>query len=124
MPKYEVAAKLLGKIKDPEFKPKINKDALIQLVSLSFNFTSFKMSNKFDEPANALFSSSPPEIYIQCSEEISTYNMIHPPRIWLLRKVGNTFVITHHYKNDMLAELNEVNRKIKFAVEDEVKKTM
>ena len=46
LPKNEVVAEVI-RIKEPELKPNVNKDALIQLVSLSVKFMSFKISNKF-----------------------------------------------------------------------------
>ena len=49
--------------------------------------------------------------------------MIHPPRMWL-HKVDNTFVITHHDKNNMLAVLGRVNKKIKSTVEEVVNEAM
>ena len=113
LPKNKVEAKVIRRIKEPELKPKINKDLLIQLLSLFVKLLIFKMSNKFDQQADGLFiglPSSPSfgEIYIQRCEKISVYNMIHHPRIWLC-KFDDTFVITHHEKNDIPVELNKIN---------------
>ena len=43
--------------------------------------------------------------------------MIHAPRLrsW---NVDSTFVISHHYKNDRLVELNKINGNIKGAATD------
>ena len=84
--KNEIVAELIRRIEDPEFKPNINKDLLIQLVSLFIKFMSFKINSKFYQQANSLFIGSPStpfsaEICIQRCEEISIYNMIHAPKI-------------------------------------------
>ena len=83
--KNEVLAEAIRGIKRPEFKPNTNKDT----------------------------------IYIECYEDISVYNMIgnmfyntliqyYSNMIYnKLRKVEDTFVITHHDRNNMLAELNK-----------------
>lgn len=47
LPKNEVAAEVMKRIKERKLKPNINKNALIQLTTLSVLFMSFKMSNKF-----------------------------------------------------------------------------
>ena len=58
LPKNEVVAEVI-RIKEPELKPNVNKDALIQLVSLSVKFMSFKISNKFYWQTDGLFIDSP-----------------------------------------------------------------
>ena len=63
---------------------------------------SFKISNKFYQQVDHLFSGSRSslcfsEICIQRCEEISIYNMIHNPRAFL-RKVDDVFIITQQDK--------------------------
>ena len=39
-----------------------------------------------------------------------------------LRKAGYTFIITHHDRNNMLADLNKINGTNRFKVEEDVNK--
>lgn len=49
--------------------------------------------------------------------------MILAPSIWL-HKVDDAFAITHHDKNDMLANLTKINGNIKLTIEEDVNNTM
>ena len=71
------------------------------------------MRNNFYQLADGLLigSSSSPcfnDTYIRHYEKISIHVM-HTPRIWL-STVGDTFVIIHHDKNNILAKL-KINQK-------------
>ena len=119
---------LIRRIEEAGFKPNINNNLLIQLVSLSGKVMTFKINNKFYQQADGLFigSLSSPcfaEICIQRCEEISVYNMIHALGIWLF-KADYTFVITKQNKNNIPAELNKINGNSKFTVEEKGNKAM
>ena len=79
------------------------------------------MSCKFYQQADGFFPDSLSlfcfvEIYIQRCEEISIYNTTHGRRKWL-RKIDDSFAITHHDKNNIFLELNKIAGNIKFTVE-------
>ena len=64
-------AKVIRTIKEPEFKPNINKDTLIQLVRLSVEFMSFEMTSTFYQQAHVCFIGSP---LSPCLAEISIHH--------------------------------------------------
>ena len=124
----DVVQEAIRRVNTNEFKPNIPKETLIRLIFLSTKFMTFKINNKIYEQAEGLFIGSPAspclaEIYIQRLEEISIYKMIHAPRIWL-RKVDDTFAITHHSSDIILNELNKINENISFTAEEEKEEKM
>ena len=98
LPKQDVITEVVGRINDENFKPSMNKKALIELVTISVEFMSFSCNGHDFDQKDGLFIGSPTtpafaELYIQRVEEIHVYRMIHTSRLWL-RKVEDTFVIT------------------------------
>ena len=51
------------------------------------------------------------ELYVQRTEEINVYRLIHTPYLWLI-KTDDTFLITKYRKIDELDELNKFSRKV------------
>ena len=51
------------------------------------------------------------ELYVQRTEEINVYRLIHAPYLWLI-KTDDTFLITKYRKIDELDELNKFSRKV------------
>ena len=121
LPKENVIMEVKRRIDSEDFITNCNKEALKQLAVLSVQFMSFKVDDSYYRQNDGLFIGSPAspafaELFIQRIEEVSVYNMVYAPRIWL-RKVDDTIVISHHNVEDMLKELNQINKKIKFTVE-------
>ena len=121
LPKQDVIAEVIRRINNENFKPSMNKEALIELVIISVEFMSFSCNNQYYDQKDGLFIGSPTspafaELYVQRVEEIHVYRMIHAPRIWF-RKVDDTFVITKYDKIETINELNSFNNKIKFTYE-------
>ena len=128
LPKADVIQEVIRRIKNDDFNPKINKEALIKLAKLSLNYMTFTINGKFYEQAEGLFIGSPSspcfaEIFIQRVEELHIYNMINAPRIWL-RKVDDTFTISSHPIDETLKELNNIHSKINFTAEEETNNTL
>ena len=124
LPKQDVITEVIRRINNENFKPKMNKEALIELVSISVEFMSFSCNSQYYDQKDGLFIGSPTspayaELYVQRVEEIHVYRMIHAPKLWV-RKVDDTFVITKYDKIETLNELNSFNNKIKFTYESPV----
>ena len=86
LPKQDVITEVARRINDENFKPLMNKKALIELVNISVEFISFSCNNQYYEQKDGLFIGSPTfptfaELYIQRVEEIHIYRMIHAPRL-------------------------------------------
>ena len=127
LPKQDVITEVVRRINDENFKPSINKKALINLVIISVEFMSFSCNGQYFDQKDGLFIGSPtspafPELYIQRVEQIYAYKMIHTPRLWL-RKVDDTFVITKYDKLKTLHELNKFNCKVQFTYESAANNT-
>ena len=111
--KQDVITEVVRRINGENFKPSMNKKALIELVIISVEFMSFSCNGQYFDQKDGLFIGPPTspafaELYIQRVEEIHVYRMIHTPRLWL-RKVDDTFVITKYDKIETLDELNKFN---------------
>ena len=127
-PKQDVITEVVRRINGENFKPSMNKKALIELVIISVEFMSFSCNGQYFDQKDGLFIDSPTspafaELYIQRVEEIHVYRMIHTPRLWL-RKVDDTFVITKYDKIETLHELNKFNRKVQFTYESATNNTV
>ena len=123
LPKSEVLQEIERRIRKRSFKPKLKKTALIKLSQIAVKYMTFEINNEFYDQADGLFIGSPcsscfAEIFIQRLEEVSIYNMIHAPRLWL-RKVDDTFTISKHSMDETLKELNTIHPKVKFTAESE-----
>ena len=121
LPKEDVINEVKRRIDNEEFITNCNKEALKILSELSFQFMTFRIDDYYYKQNDGLFIGSPAspafaEIYIQRLEEISIYNMVHAPKLWL-RKVDDTFTITKHEVEDTLEELNAIHPQIKFTAE-------
>ena len=128
LPKQDVITEVVRRINDENFKPSMNKKALIELVIISVEFISFSCNGQHFDQKDGLFIGSPTspaftELYIQRVEEIHVYRMIHTPRLWL-RKVDDTFVITKYDKRETLDELNKFNCKVQFTYESTTNNTL
>ena len=128
LPKQDVITEVVRRINDENFKPSMNKKALIELVIISVEFMSFSCNGQYFDQKDGLFIGSPTspafaELYIQRVEEIHVYRMIHTPRLWL-RKVDDTFVITKYDKRETLDELNKFNCKVQFTYESTTNNTL
>ena len=126
--KQDVITEVVRRINGENFKPPLNKKALIELVIISVEFMSFSCNGQYFDQKDGLFIDSPTspafaELYIQRVEEIHVYRMIHTPRLWL-RKVDDTFVITKYDKIETLHELNKFNRKVQFTYESATNNTV
>ena len=116
LPKQDVI-EVVRRTNDENFKPSMNKKALIELVIISVEFMSFSCDGQYFNQKDGLFIGSPTspafaQLYIQRVEEIHVYRMIHTPRLWL-RKVDDTFVITNMTKEKHL--MNLISSTAKFS---------
>ena len=128
LPKQDVITEVVRRINEENFKPSMNKKALIELVIISVEFMSFSCNGQYFDQKDGLFIGSPTspafaELYIQRVEEIHVYRMIHTPRLWL-RKVDDTFVITKYDKRETLDELNKFNCEVQFTYESTTNNTL
>ena len=128
LPKQNVFTEVVRRINNENFKPSMNKKALIELVIISVEFMSFSCNGQYFDQKDGLFIGPPTspafaELYIQRVEEIHVYRMIHTPRLWL-RKVDDTFVITKYDKIETLDELNKFNCKVQFTYESATNNTL
>ena len=128
LPKEQVIQEVIRRIKNKNFKTKVNKEALIRFARISIQFMTFKIGDEFYNQADGLFIGSPAspcyaELFIQHIEEHHVYHMLHAPRIWL-RKVDDTFTITQHDKEKTLNELNNINKFVKFTAEEETNQVL
>ena len=128
LPKLDVFNEVKRRINENEFKPAINKIALIKLAEISIQYMTFQIDGKFYEQAEGLFIGSPAspcfaELFIQRLEEVNIYKMIHTPRLWL-RKVDDTFTISKYNMDPTLKELNQIHPNVKFTAEEEVNKSI
>ena len=128
LPKQNVFTEVVRRINNENFKPSMNKKALIELVIISVEFMSFSCNGQYFDQKDGLFIGPPTspafaELYIQRVEEIHVYRMIHTPRLWL-RKVDDTFVITKYDKIETLHELNKFNCKLQFTYESVTNNTL
>ena len=128
LPKQDAITEVARRINEENFKPSMNKKALIELVIISVEFMSFSCNGQYFDQKDGLFIGSPTspafaELYIQRVEEIHVYRMIHTPRLWL-RKVDDTFVITKYDKRETLDELNKFNCKVQFTYESTTNNTL
>ena len=75
LPKQDVITEVARRINDENFKPSMNKKALIELVIISVEFMSFSCNRQYFDQKDGLFIGSPTspafaELYIQRVEEI------------------------------------------------------
>ena len=82
LPKQDVITEVIRRINNENFKPKMNKEALIELVSISVEFMYFSCNSQCYDQKDGLFIGSPTspayaELYVQRVEEIHVYRMIH-----------------------------------------------
>ena len=123
LPKGDVLRVLKEQIQRQDFRPDIEKPALIRLAEMSVQHMHFRYGNNFFVQKDGLFIGSPAspafaEIYLQALERNHVYKMVNSPRLWL-RKVDDTFVITKHDPQQMLKELNSIHPQVKFTLEQE-----
>ena len=75
LPKQDVITEVVRRINDENFKPSMDKKALIELVIISVEFMSFSCNGQYFDKKDGLFIGSPTspafaELYIQRVEEI------------------------------------------------------
>ena len=84
LPKPDVITEVVRRINDKNFKPSMNKKALIKLVILLAGFMSFSFKGQYFDQKDGLFIGSPmspafAELYIQRVQEIHISRMINTP---------------------------------------------
>ena len=85
LPKPDVITEVVRRINDENFKPSMNKKALIKLVILLAGFMSFSCKGQYFDQKDGLFIGSPmspafAELDIQRVQEIHISRMINTPR--------------------------------------------